>query len=215
HGIALGVDLDEGVRRVEALGHALQEADGDLRLVLEHRGERLGLDDEEVARLDDGGAEGAPAAVEDRELAEEIALAELGHGLEAAAPFPLDAHATALDHVHRAGLVADVEDDRARFEGLHDAFEMGVGVLTLARRDRHLARPYATSCGGCSSKEERVDASEDGGRAGHGGVAEASAGRRGRWAEGARATPPHTRANARRWLEVGALGGGRPRPAAV
>src|SRR5690606_29380565 len=111
-------------------------------------------DHQEVPRLDDGRAERAAAAVEDRELAEEVPLAELGDGLEPLAALSVDAHAAALDHVHRSGLVADVEDQRVRRIGLHDALLAGVRALSISGRARHPR--YANAVTPPASKSRRL-----------------------------------------------------------
>src|SRR5262245_43892005 len=99
------------LRRVEDLPrsarHPLEETDRELRLLAEQAPERRPLDPDHLERREGGHVAGARLAVEERELAEEVAGLELGLG-----PVALpDLHAPVHDHVERLAGIAGLHDD--------------------------------------------------------------------------------------------------------
>jgi hypothetical protein len=138
HGAAAGGQdlLELAVGLAQPYRLLAQHADRDLRVGLDHVPEGLAADDDQVAGLDHLGLGGAGQPLQDRHLAEEVALLQDGQGGVAVLDPLLDGHAAGLDDVHVLAVVPFVEEDVALGEVREELRE---GVL-LGLLDGHCRR---------------------------------------------------------------------------
>ena len=115
--------LDLIVRLLQPVGQLLDEADGDLDVAADHRLERLGIDDEELAVLGHHRPGRARLVVQDGHLAEELTSAERGQDLLGITNFLGDVHLAGLDDVHLLADVALLEEHVAALELLAESLE--------------------------------------------------------------------------------------------